>query len=164
MARNPDPGFEQVVAVQALERLVADYCHELDTTMGLNATRYLTEDCHMDVGSMKLHGHAEIARFYRDFNRQVEGLGKAATRTTRHLAVNMRVTLDGPDDALIDAIVLNFSALGRPPLATGTIPTVVSDVHLGCHRHADGQWRISEFTGGPVFVGDDPLQNKALIE
>jgi hypothetical protein len=118
----------------------------------------------MDVGNMQLRGHAEITRFYEDFNRQVAAQGPGAARTTRHLATNLRIDLGTADEARIEAILVNFSAMGAMPIPAGTVPTVLSDVQLGCRLCSDGAWRICEFTGGAVFIGDDPLQNKALIK
>lgn len=153
--------IEHAVSTLDLQHLVADYCHELDTTAGLEATRLLTKDCCFDLGQMQLRGHEEIQRFYEDFAAKVQA--SAAVRTTRHVATNMRITVEDASRAQIDFVVLNFSGSGTPPLATGTVPTIVSDAHFECLREADGRWRIARFTGGPVFVGDDPLQNQALM-
>ena len=66
--------------------------------------------------------------------------------------------------ATVEFIMQNFSAAGSPPLFGATTPTIVSDCRLLCRREDDGAWRIAEFTGAPIFVGDDPLQNKALVD
>lgn len=150
------------MAILALQRLIADYCLELDTTAGLEATHLLTEDCCIDLGQMQLRGHDEIRRFYADFAAKVQASGVA--RTTRHVATNLRITVEDARRARAEFIVLNFSAQGTPPLATGTVPTILSDAQFECRREADGQWRISRFGGGPVFVGDDPLQNTVLLQ
>lgn len=150
-----------VEAKLALHQLVADYCLELDTTAGRNATLLMTDDCRMDLGAMQLSGHDEIARFYEGFAAKVAASG-ATARTTRHVATNLRIKLDGNEEAEVDFIVLNFSAPGVAPLKGGTGPTILSDVRMRCRRDEDRRWLIAQMGGGPVFIGDDPLQNAAL--
>lgn len=144
-----------------LQQLVADYCYELDLTGGLDSWRFFTADGRMEVGKLTFQGHEAMKTFYQGLVDHAT-LG-GATRTTRHLASNLRIAFDGEDAATIDLVMQNFSSAGAPPVFGATTPTIVSDCRLRCRREADGLWRIAEFTGAPIFIGDDPLQNSALV-
>jgi len=145
-----------------LQQLVSEYCFELDLTGGLDSWRFFTAEGRLEVGKMAFQGHEAMKAFYRDLADQAKAIG--GTRTTRHIYANLRIAFDGADGATVEFIMQNFSAAGSPPLFGATTPTIVSDCRLICRREDDGAWRIAEFTGAPIFVGDDPLQNKALVD
>lgn len=145
-----------------LQQLVAEYCFELDLTGGLDSYRFFTADGRLEVGKMAFQGHDAMKAFYRDLVAQATAGG--AARTTRHLFGNLRIAFDGADRATLDFIMQNFSSAGAPPVFGATTPTIVSDCRFQCRREDDGGWRIAEFTGAPIFVGDDPLQNKTLVD
>jgi hypothetical protein len=148
----------------ALQQLISEYCYELDLTGGLDAYRFFTSDGFLDVGKMTINGHDAMKAFYRDIVEQAKAADPSGVRTTRHVFTNLRVDFEDTDRATVDFIVMNFSSAGAPPVFDATTPTVVSDARCKCRRESDGAWRIAEFTGAPIFVGNDPLQNKALVE
>ena len=148
----------------ALQQLISEYCYELDLTGGLDSYRFFTSDGFLDVGKMKIKGHDAMKAFYKDLVEQAKAADPSGVRTTRHVFTNLRIAFEDTDQATVDFIVLNFSSAGAPPVFDATTPTVVSDARCKCRRESDGAWRIVEFTGAPIFVGNDPLQNKALVE
>lgn len=158
--------FEEQRASDALDlqQLISEYCFELDLTGGLDSYRFFTADGLLDVGKMSLRGHDEMKAFYKNLVEQAKAADPSGARTTRHVFTNLRIDFDDADHATVDFIVMNFSSAGAPPVFDATTPTVVSDARCKCRRESDGAWRIVEFTGAPIFVGNDPLQNKALVE
>lgn len=148
----------------ALQQLIADYCYELDLTGGINAFQFFTEDGRLEVGTMAFTGHEEMKAFYQDFLEQVRESETTGERTTRHVFSNLRIDFTTTDHAVADFIVMNFSSGGTPPIQGATSATIISDVRCKCQRTSDGDWLIAEFTGAPIFLGDDPLQQKALTE
>lgn len=157
-----DRDAARALDILALHQLVAEYCYELDLTGGLASYRFFTADGVLDFGKMRISGHDEMKAFYADL------VGRATAdpqgRTTRHVFNNLRVSFEEDDRATVDFVMLNFSSAGRPPVFGGTVPTIVSDSRFVCRREADGAWRVEKFTGAPVFVGDDPLQNATLLD
>ena len=158
--------FDSKSAIAALElqQLVSEYFLELDTTYGMNSHEFYTEDGVIDIGKMSFRGHDQIRKFYESLAELVKTQEAAGIRTTRHVYTNLRITFDGDDRAIVDFIAMNFSRAGTPPLSGATTPSVVSDARLRCRRDGDGQWRIAELSGAPVFIGDDPVQNKVLVD
>lgn len=148
----------------ALQQLISEYCYELDLTGGINAFRFFTTDGRLEVGTMAFTGHGEMKGFYRGFLEQVRESEPMGKRTTRHVFTNLRIDYVDADVAVVDFIVMNFSSGGVPPILGATSPTVISDARCKCRRSADGSWLIAEFTGAPIFLGDDPLQQKALTD
>lgn len=147
-----------------LQQLIADYCYELDLTGGIDSYRFFTEDGFLEVGTMSFRGHEEMKAFYKGFMEQVRASESTGKRTTRHVFTNLRIGFEGRDEAVVDFIVMNFSSGGSPPILGATAPTVISDARCKCRRGTDGEWLIAEFTGAPIFIGDDPLQQKVLSE
>lgn len=146
----------------ALQQLISDYCSELDSNGGLYAHRFFTDDGSLEVGRMVVRGHGEMQDFYRNFLAQVKASESTGVRTSRHVYTNLRIALEDADHAVLQFIVMNFSSGGPPPIQGATSPTVISDVQCKCRRETGGDWKIREFTGVPVFFGDDPLQQKTL--
>lgn len=154
-------GYRAADALE-MQQLVAEYCFELDMTGGLDTWRYFTADGRLEVGKLAFQGHDAMKAFYRDIVAQTTGEGSA--RTTRHVFNNLRIDFESDGTATVDFIMQNFSAAGTPPVFGATTPTIVSDCRLHCRREVDGRWRIAEFTGAPIFIGDDPVQNSTLVE
>lgn len=147
-----------------LQQLISEYCFELDLTGGLDSYRFFTADGRLEVGKMSFQGHDAMKVFYEDLVERAKAADPSGARTTRHVFTNLRIAFEDADRAVVDFIVLNFSSAGKPPIFGATTPTVVSDARCKCRREGDGAWRIAEFTGAPIFVGNDPLQNKALVK
>lgn len=145
-----------------LQQLLSEYCFELDLTGGLQAHRFFTADGRLEVGKMSLKGHEAMKVFYQDLVDQAKTSG--TERTTRHLWSNLRISFEDENRVFVDFIMQNFSAIGAPPVFGATSPTIVADCRIDCRRQSSGEWRIAAFTGAPIFVGDDPVQNKALID
>lgn len=158
-----DLDINSIRAVLELQQLVSDYCFDLDDTQGLNAHTFFDEACVVQIGAIALHGIEEVIEFYEDLAHIVQAQEPGAVRTTRHAFTNFRCAIGDNGTATLDFLIANYSANGRPPVSCGTAPTVISDCRLRCRRDADARWRILEFTGSPVFMGDDPVQNKLLI-
>lgn len=146
----------------ALCQLISDYCYELDLTGGINAYCFFTPEGRLDVGTMTIAGRDEMKSFYANLVKRVQGEEPGGARTTRHVASNIRIEFKDDDHAHVAFIAMNYSSSGRPPIFGGTIPTVISDALCVCERGADGKWLIAEFTGTPIFIGDDPLQRAIL--
>ncbi|MYM61927.1 nuclear transport factor 2 family protein [Pseudomaricurvus sp. HS19] len=147
-----------------LQQLIHDYCFELDLTGGLDAHRFFTEDGRLEVGKMSIDGHEQMKTFYKNFVDQVKETEPSGQRTTRHVVANLRISFQGADAAQLDFIAMNYSSGGSAPIFGTIAPTIISDACCKCRRGADGQWLIHEFTGAPIFMGDDPLQQKTLTE
>jgi hypothetical protein len=147
----------RVVDILALQQLVAEYCAELDTTYGVNSPQFYTEDGVVAIGNMSFRGHEAMRAFYTELAEQ------NGVRTTRHCFTNLRIAFDSETTATVALILIEFSGPGAPPLLDAANPTIVSDARLRCRLEADGQWRISELTGQPLFAGNDPVLRKLLV-
>ncbi len=42
-------------------------------------------------------------------------------------------------------------------------PTIVADCRMEFRRDTDGKWRISLFDSTPMFIGNDPFLNAAVV-
>ena len=144
--------------------MVADYFHTLDMEGGIAAIDFFTEDVVVDVGKMSCSGRAEMARHYQAREERILHEQQSGVRTGRHGPVNFRVVFPATDRATISVLVVTFSGGGEPPLPNATTPSVVTDVRLECRRETDGQWRIFQYDGAPIFVGNDPFLIKSLIK
>ena len=153
----------RATAALNLQQLIAAYCAELDATGGLGSAPFFTEDCVLEVGAMILSGRAAMLEFYEDLAEHVRRSSADGARTTRHVFTNLLVDFETDTSATVKFTVMNFSASGVPPLFNATVATVVSDASCLCRHEDDGAWRIARFGGAPIFLGDDPIQNKALV-
>jgi hypothetical protein len=154
---------ETAIAAIELEQMVADYCHLLDCNDGVNGTVFFTEDCVVEAGAISYQGHAGMKKFYSDVAEQVRTGQQNGVWTSRHGFTNFRVSFPEKDRATVNFLFVHFSHSGKPPIPRSSTPTIISDARCECRREADGQWRIAEFYGGPVFVGDDAHMNKIVF-
>jgi hypothetical protein len=155
---------EQAAAAVELEQLVAHYWYELDVNGGRNVADFLTADVVYKIGTVvDRKGLADVQAFYAARNARVAREQKGGVRTSRHTHSSNRISFLGPDEAMLQLTAVNYSGSGPPPLMEGAGPTIVSDVKLICRRDAERRWRIAEFYGQPIFVGDDPFQNKQIV-
>jgi hypothetical protein len=155
--------LETAAAALDLEQMVADWCRDLDVNGGLNSTDFFTEDCIVEAGRISYKGHAAMQKFYQDRAERVRAEQKDGVRTARHVFTNLRFLFEGNDRVTLTFLIINFSGSGKAPLFDATVPSVVSDVRFECRRDAKGQWRIAEFHGAPIFVGNDPFLIKAVV-
>jgi hypothetical protein len=154
---------DNVADALELQQLVADWCDELDTNHGSQVTQYFTEDCRVRAGSIQYDGHEGMKDFYR---RTIEASKKAYAETgreSRHVFTNLRIRFDGPDKATLEFLNIMFSSPGRPPIFDATVPNIVTDVRFECRRDANKDWKVAEFYGNPIFVGNDPFLKKAML-
>lgn len=150
--------IESAVAVIELQQMIADYWAECDFNAGRDAASFYTEDCVAEVSVGTVRGRDGITKYYADMaDRQAQSGG----RTTRHVAVNVRIFLQDKDRATIKCQTIGFAGGGKVPVA-GTAPAAVSDMRIECRRDADGQWRFFEYVASPKFIGGDAYTKNAL--
>lgn len=155
-------GKDHLFDIVAIQQMLYDYCHELDTG-AWNLADYFTPDCIFLVGESVWNGHAGLKQHYDDDKKAVLENCKDGLRTVRHGMVNERISVHGDGTATVELIFLNFSAGGKAPFVQSSAPTVVADTRLECQRDEDGTWRIHEFYGKPLFFGNDPFMNTVLM-
>jgi len=159
------PRFNQQNAVDAIEvqQLIVDWGYELDAHGGADIAGFCTDNCQYIVGGMTHHGHADVAQFYAARNERVRTQQKDGVRTQRHTISNFRVTFSDQDHAIVNFILVNYSAEGKAPALNLVGPTIVADCRMKCRREA-GEWRISLFDSTPVFIGNDPFLNASAVK
>jgi hypothetical protein len=160
------PRFDQETAVSAMElhQLIAEWGDELDSNGGLTVTRLCTEDCTYLIGGNAIRGTAAVQKFYADRGERVRTQQKDGVRTQRHVISNLKITFKTNDSAVLHFIIVNYSAEGKAPVSNLVGPTIVADCRMECRREADGEWRIALFDSTPVFIGNDPFLNAAVLK
>lgn len=146
-----------------LQNLIGEYFRELDTTGGVNAFQFFSEDGSLDVGHMSLHGHEEMKEFYAKLVAQSKAHSESGERTTRHIYTNLIIDFQSDDAATMAFIAINFSADRPAPVAGSISPTVIADIRCDCRRNGEGEWRIFSLSGSPAFIGGDSFQEKVLM-
>jgi hypothetical protein len=160
------PRFNNDTVLSALElqQLILDWGNDLDINGGLKVAELCTEDCVYLIAGNPHRGHAAINKFYSDRAERIRTQQKDGVRTQRHTISNIRVTLQDEDHATVGFMVVNYSAEGKAPALNLVGPTIVADSRMECRREADGEWRIALFDSKPVFVGNDPFLNAAVVK
>lgn len=153
---------EQLLATFELQQLLVDYCRELDLG-GLNATSFFTADGVVEVGRMSIKGHGAMREFYQHLAEHVRKDTPGGVRTSRHVCANLHFSFAGESAATVTGLITNYSGAGKPPLLNATVPTVVSDVRFECRTDTAGRWLLAGLYGEPIFIGNDPVQTKALV-
>lgn len=148
----------------ALQQRLAEFFDEIDNGMGRRIDAFYASDGVFLVGGRAHTGHAEIGRFYADRERRILAEQKDGVRSSRHVFGNTRIEAAEADRAIASFVLVNFSGEGRPPLFGLTTPTVVADCRMAFQRDEDGVWRIARFESQPIFVGNDPFLNKAVVK
>lgn len=158
--------FDQASALAALElqQLVAEWGHELDANGGVNVAALCTSDCHYVIGSTSYRGRDAVTQFYMARGERVRTQQRDGVRTQRHTLSNLRIAFVDAQQARLEFLVVNYSAEGKAPALHLVGPTIVADAQMKCTRDADGVWRIAEFTSQPVFIGNDPFLNAAVVK
>ncbi|MET0365572.1 MAG: nuclear transport factor 2 family protein [Sphingobium sp.] len=154
---------ENAADVLALHQLVADWCYRLDIHNCTGIEALCTDDVEYLVGGVAHRGHVAVAAFYAARNERVRNHQRDGVRTQRHSVSNFRVELTGTDTASIAFLLVNYSAEGPAPALNLVGPTIIADSRFECRRDASGEWLIALFDSKPVFVGNDPFLNAAVV-
>ncbi|MET0270707.1 MAG: nuclear transport factor 2 family protein [Sphingomonas sp.] len=159
------PRFTEANAVSALEvqQLIIDWGYELDLAGGAGIARFCTEDCNYLVGGTPYRSHAAITAFYAARNERVRTQQRDGIRTQRHTISNIRLAFPDADHAAADFILVNYSAEGPAPARDLVGPTIIADCRMEFACGQDGEWRIALFDSTPVFIGNDPFLNAAVV-
>lgn len=156
--------FDTVQTTVALElqQMVTDYWREVDFNGGANATDFFSEDIVADFGAIRFAGHDGVRRYYADRLELIRKTQEGGVRTTRHVFQNLQITFESADLATLNFLILTYGGSGLPPVHGATKPVSISDTRFACRRESDGRWRIFEFQGAPIFIGDEEFAKNAL--
>jgi len=156
--------FDSQKAITAieLEQMVVDYWREVDANGGANATRFFSEEIVADFGIIKFSGHEGVQKYYADRLEQIRKTQKEGIRTTRHVFHNLQVEIETEDRATLRFLVATYGGEGHHPIFAGTKPVSISDTRFECRRQSDGQWKIFEFFGEPIFIGEEEFARNSL--
>lgn len=151
---------DQAIAAIELQQMVSDYFLILDSEGGGAALGFFTEDVVVNIGAINYTGHSGMKKFY-------EGVARAGTaggvRTVRHGFISFRVVFPEKNHASVSFLNVSWAGPGKPPLMNATLPSIVTDVRMECRREADGQWKVFNYSGSPIFVGNDPQMKKLVV-
>lgn len=154
---------DQAGDVLQLHQLIAEWGHDLDCNDCNNVADLCTPDCDYFVGGVVHKGHEAIRRFYGARNERVRTQQKDGVRTQRHTISNHRVFFPDADRARATFLLVNYSAEGKPPALNLVGPTIIADCQMEFRREAGGGWLISMFDSQPIFIGNDPFLNAAVV-
>jgi len=159
------PRFDPETAVSAAEiqQLIAEWCRELDINGGADIASLCTEDCTYMLAGKPHVGHAAVRDFYAARNERVRTQQRDGVRTQRHAISNFLTSFRGPDAASVAFTLVNYSAEGKAPALNLVGPTIIADCRMEFERGSDREWRISLFDSAPVFIGNDPFLNAAVV-
>jgi len=160
------PKFDQESAIIAIElqQIVSEFAHEIDTNHGLNISDFYAEDGVFAVGDFSHKGHAAIKKFYADRAERIPAAHKDGIRVSAHTFVNMRVAIQDKENATVFFTNVNYGGEGHPPVRGTITPAMVTVCRMDFRLEADGHWRITLFSGKPLFVGDDPFTKAQLLK
>jgi hypothetical protein len=158
--------FNQDTAIIAIElqHIVAEFAHDLDFNNGLNIADFYAEDGVFAVGDFSYKGRPAIRKFYADRAERLALQLKDGIRVAAHTFLNVRVTVDNQDNAVVHFTNVNYGGEGHPPVLGTITPSMVTHCRMDFRRDAAGDWQIVSFSGRPLFVGDDPVSKKALLK
>ncbi len=159
----PQIDTENVVSVLQIHQLVADWCERLDIHNCVGIETLCTEDVEYLVGGVAHRGRDAVAAFYAARNERVAKNQRDGVRTQRHSVSNFRVTFQDSDNADIAFLLVNYSAEGPAPALNLIGPTIIADSRFEVLRGTDGAWQIALFDSKPVFIGNDPFLNAAVV-
>lgn len=126
----------------AIERLCADFAHELDRGTAEGFAALFTQDAIYTHGARILSGRDNLLQFAK--NRLASG-----PRTSRHVITGLRIDFETEDRATGVSCCTTFSAAGEAPIAS-TIPAGVADF-IDQYRRIDGVWLFAHRTIHPAF-------------
>jgi ketosteroid isomerase-like protein len=160
------PRFTPETAVIALElqQIVAEFAADLDSNDGMNICDFYAADGEFAVGDFSHKGHAAIRKFYADRKERMLPQLKDGIRVAAHTFLNVRVKVESASDAIVHFTNVNYGGEGKPPQLGTISPAMVTACRMDFRREADGEWRITRFSGSPLFVGDDPVTKRMLLK
>ena len=126
----------------AIERLNADFGHELDRGTSDGFAALFTPDALYTHGARILRGRDAIRAFF--ISRTAEG-----SRTSRHVVTGLRIDFQSPSEAVGVSVCTTFSMPGLPEIAS-TIPAIVADFEDRYVLTDDG-WRFAARNIVPIF-------------
>jgi hypothetical protein len=151
------------IAIQ-LQQILSDLAHEIDFNNGLNIADFYVEDGTFAVGDFVHKGRAAIKNFYTARLQAVRTFHKDGTRVSCHTFVNQRISVHDKGNATVFFTNINYAGEGHPPVRGTIAPAMVTDCRMDFKYEADGQWRITSFSGKPLFIGDDPFTRQMLLK
>lgn len=143
-------------AFVGIQQLIADYWDEVDANDAARAAEFYTETCTFAPGAGKVfEGRSGVLDFYQQ-------RAKRGKRTTRHVGLNLTLTLDTEDQANGAYVVALYAGDGPEPIVDILGPSVVMDLKCTFERGQDGQWRFKTVHGTPLFIGSEPFVRASL--
>lgn len=131
-----------------IAELTADYWLRVDQRSPEPVDELYTDDGVFRAGTLLLEGRPAIKDFFAERNRQQLAEG----RRTRHLQVNLHISVSGPDWAVCRSTVVVFAGAGDLPIEAGAAATV-ADVEDELIRLPDLGWRFQQRKLTAVFTG-----------
>jgi hypothetical protein len=158
--------FDHETAIVAIElqQTLAEFAHDLDFNDCRGVADFYTEDGVFAVGDFTHQGRAAIRKFYDDRNVRVAAQHKDGIRVSAHTFLNVRVDIEDKANATLHFTNVNYAGEGHPPVRGTITPAMVTTCRMAFRREADGVWRITSFSGKPLFVGDDPFTKGSLLK
>ena len=151
------------IALQ-VQQLVAEFAHEIDTNNGLDIADFYAEDGVFFVGDTEYKGHAAITKFYADRLTRIPSQHKDGIRVGCHTFLNLRSEIKDRESASVFFTNVSYAGEGHPPVRATITPAMITRCRMDFRLEGDGQWRITAFTGTPLFVGDDPFTRAQLLK
>jgi hypothetical protein len=160
------PRFDRESALIAIElqQIVAEFANEIDSNDGLDLAGFYTEDGVFFVGDTPYKGREAIGKFYRDRLERIPALHKDGIRVGAHTFLNLRTEVRDAHNASVFFTNVSYAGEGKPPVRMTITPAMITTCRMDFRLEADGRWRITSFTGTPVFIGDDPFTRSQLLK
>lgn len=160
--RKFDP--ETAAIALQLQQIVAEFAHDLDFNECRGIADFYAEDGVFAVGDYTYRGRAAIAKFYSDRSERVRTQHKDGIRVSAHTFVNLHIDIADQNNATVCFTNVNYAGEGQPPVRGTITPAMVTDCRMVFHREKDDVWKITSFSGQPLFVGDDPFTKASLLK
>lgn len=145
---------ESVEIAIELQQLLADFARDLDANSCLGIADFDSEDGHGAIGDF-VHESCPPTR--------MDSQAKESVRARGHNFVNVRIHVEDANNAV--AYFTNVSyANGAQSSRRGAISaSAITSCEMTLQRDLRGHWRIQEFAGTPISVGDDPLKRVSQL-
>lgn len=160
----PKLNSETALIALELQQILAEFAHDLDFNDCLGIADFYAEDGAFSVGDYIHQGRAAIRKFYEDRIVRVRAQHKDGIRVGTHTFVNVRVTVGDKNNASVHFTNVNYAGEGHPPVRGTISPAMITACRMDFRREPDGNWRITSFSGKPLFVGDDPFTKASLLK
>jgi uncharacterized protein (TIGR02246 family) len=136
------PNRGDAAADAAIREVLAGYCRCVDTFDDETLLELFTRDAEwLRPGKEPLRGRIEIAAFLRARDRGV---------TSRHIATNMVVDVEGPDQAQAVSYYTVLKSAPESAAEHAFVPAVMGEYH-DVFRFDQGRWRIARRDTRHVF-------------